>query len=162
MQLVHSECYADQSSVHYLCTPQKGRLVIPVTDQAKAMLWNHPGPLLTLKYHHGTHTSPESSPKGNESGFGHVAFQVDNVSKAVDKARAEQVHILEEAAEGPSTNCAFIRDPDGHAVQLSQRYKQPIYRGPGKVVFDGEWSDPPVPKIRGLINGMANMYRTLH
>lgn len=54
------------------------------------------------------------------TGFGHLAVEVDDVYRAVDKIRQQGGNILREA--GPmnagTTIIAFVEDPDGYQIEL--------------------------------------------
>ena len=54
------------------------------------------------------------------TGFGHLAVEVDDVYRAVDKIRQQGGKILREA--GPmnagTTIIAFVEDPDGYQIEL--------------------------------------------
>ena len=56
------------------------------------------------------------------SGFGHVAFGVDDVYRVCDELRAKGVKIVREP--GPmkhgGSEIAFIEDPDGYRLELIQ------------------------------------------
>ena len=56
------------------------------------------------------------------SGFGHVAFGVDDVYRVCDELRAKGVKIVREP--GPmkhgGSEIAFIQDPDGYRLELIQ------------------------------------------
>ena len=54
------------------------------------------------------------------NGFGHLAFEVDDVYEACEAARKQGARIIREA--GPmnagTTICAFLEDPDGYQIEL--------------------------------------------
>lgn len=54
------------------------------------------------------------------TGFGHLAIEVDDVYSACDKIRAAGGTITREPGpvKGGSTEIAFVRDPDGYAIEL--------------------------------------------
>ncbi|MDX1398369.1 MAG: lactoylglutathione lyase [Oceanospirillum sp.] len=54
------------------------------------------------------------------SGFGHLAIEVDDVYSACDKIRAAGGTITREPGpvKGGTTEIAFVRDPDGYAIEL--------------------------------------------
>lgn len=68
----------------------------------------------------------ESSDKPvNWAGFGHIAFDVDDVQKAVDMVLAEggtrigKVSTLEVSGKGTIT-FAYVRDPEGNIIELQK------------------------------------------
>ncbi|WP_086480350.1 lactoylglutathione lyase [Oceanospirillum sanctuarii] len=54
------------------------------------------------------------------SAFGHLAIEVDDVYSACDKIRAAGGTITREPGpvKGGTTEIAFVRDPDGYAIEL--------------------------------------------
>ena len=54
------------------------------------------------------------------SAFGHLAIEVDDVYSACDKIRAAGGTIAREPGpvKGGTTEIAFVRDPDGYAIEL--------------------------------------------
>lgn len=55
--------------------------------------------------------------------FGHIALEVDDVYQACDDIRQRGGIISREPGpvKGGSTEIAFVRDPDGYAIELIQR-----------------------------------------
>ncbi|OPX55289.1 lactoylglutathione lyase [Oceanospirillum multiglobuliferum] len=55
--------------------------------------------------------------------FGHLAVEVEDVYQACDKIRASGGVITREPGpvKGGSTEIAFVRDPDGYAIELIAR-----------------------------------------
>jgi lactoylglutathione lyase len=57
------------------------------------------------------------------TGFGHVAIQVQDIDAACDRVRAHGGEVTREP--GPmkhgTTILAFVRDPDGYAIEFIQR-----------------------------------------
>lgn len=55
--------------------------------------------------------------------FGHIALEVDNVYQACDDIRQRGGTISREPGpvKGGSTEIAFVRDPDGYAIELIQK-----------------------------------------
>ncbi len=54
------------------------------------------------------------------SGYGHIAIEVDDVYRAVEDIRKRGGEISREASpmKGGSRVLAFVRDPDGYAIEL--------------------------------------------
>ncbi len=69
---------------------------------------------LELTYNWGT----ESYDHGNA--FGHVAIEVDDVYRACDTIREAGGNVTREPGpvKGGTTEIAFVRDPDGYAIEL--------------------------------------------
>ena len=70
--------------------------------------------VLELTYNWGT----DSYDLGNA--FGHLAIEVDDVYQACDQNRAAGGQITREPGpvKGGTTEIAFVRDPDGYAIEL--------------------------------------------
>ncbi|MDN3652200.1 lactoylglutathione lyase [Thalassotalea ponticola] len=56
------------------------------------------------------------------SAFGHIAIEVDNVYTACDKIKALGGVVSREPGpvKGGTTEIAFVKDPDGYAIELIQ------------------------------------------
>merc|ERR1712224_746321 len=61
-------------------------------------------------------------------GFGHIAFNCDDVYAATDKLLANGVSFQKKPDEGRMKGLAFALDPDGYWVELVRR--MPIFPGP--------------------------------
>ena len=55
--------------------------------------------------------------------FGHIAIEVENVYDACDKIREQGGVISREPGpvKGGTTEIAFVKDPDGYAIELIQK-----------------------------------------
>lgn len=55
--------------------------------------------------------------------FGHIAIEVDDVYAACDKIRSQGGVITREPGpvKGGTTEIAFVKDPDGYAIELIQK-----------------------------------------
>lgn len=73
--------------------------------------------VLELTYNWGT----DSYDLGNA--FGHIALEVDNVYQACDEIRQQGGVISREPGpvKGGTTEIAFVKDPDGYAIELIQK-----------------------------------------
>lgn len=72
------------------------------------------------------------------------------------------VTVRKTVGAGIPSSSAYVCDPDGYWLELMPRHKAPVYRQLGKTVLDGEWTEQPPNKIRGLLTGMQGLYRTMH
>lgn len=153
-------------TTYYLSGTRANSVVVPGSDQTRTRLWNE-GPVLALKHIHGTENSKVqvySAPQLSihSRGYGHVALLVDDVLKSCNQMSSSGVRVHKEVGQGLPAASAYVIDPDGYWVELMPKYKAPVYRSPGKFVFDGEWSEYPPQKIRGLQSGLNALYRTMH
>lgn len=73
--------------------------------------------VLELTYNWGV----DSYDLGNA--FGHIAIEVDDIYNACDKIRALGGVISREPGpvKGGTTEIAFVKDPDGYAIELIQK-----------------------------------------
>jgi lactoylglutathione lyase len=69
-----------------------------------------------------THWRDKSSVKEGDN-FDHIAFEVDDVTIAVNRLRGSGVAIAMEpfSLQGSSSKIAFIKDPDGNWLELIQQ-----------------------------------------
>jgi lactoylglutathione lyase len=89
---------------------------------------NHPdGSLMLVYLHIGGDRFLELFPRGPEPdpdrvhSFRHICLLTDDIRGAVERLRAQGVAIDREVTEGLDTNLqAWIRDPDGNAIELMQ------------------------------------------
>jgi lactoylglutathione lyase len=89
---------------------------------------NHPdGSLMLVYLHIGGDRFLELFPGGPEPdpdrvhSFRHICLLTDDIRGAVEQLRAQGVVIDREVKEGLDTNLqAWIRDPDGNAIELMQ------------------------------------------
>jgi len=96
----------------------------PKTDEAKRVLNGRFDPILELTHNHGTedqegpayHTG-NTDPKG----FGHLAFLCDNIEKACEDLKQNNISFKKLPQEGKIKGIAFALDPDGYWVELIQR-----------------------------------------
>lgn len=73
--------------------------------------------VLELTYNWGDNTYE----KGNA--YGHVAFAVDNIYAFCEKLEADGADVYRKPGpvKGGSTVIAFVRDPDGYAIELIEK-----------------------------------------
>jgi len=143
MKLVHKYDFPQfKFSLYFLERPREGQALpgsVPSAESEK-YLWTMQGTTLELTHNHGTESDPdfkgywsgnqgkdlpESSPlylkDGPVRGFGHVAFNVDDVyatSEALEKAG---VKFQKRPDEGRMKGLAFALDPDGYWIEIVQR-----------------------------------------
>ncbi len=73
--------------------------------------------VLELTYNWGDNTYE----KGNA--YGHVAFAVDNIYAFCEKLEADGADVYRKPGpvKGGSTDIAFVREPDGYAIELIEK-----------------------------------------
>eukprot|EP00927_Polykrikos_kofoidii_P084062 TRINITY_DN8763_c0_g2_i1.p1 TRINITY_DN8763_c0_g2~~TRINITY_DN8763_c0_g2_i1.p1 ORF type:complete len:372 (+),score=66.83 TRINITY_DN8763_c0_g2_i1:66-1118(+) len=142
MKLVHKYDFPTFNfSLYFLERPRDDQAVpenVP-SDESEKYLWTMPGCTLELTHNHGTELDnefqvwsgntgrdlPEHSPlylkDGPVRGFGHIAFNVEDVyatSKALEEAGMK---FQKKPDEGRMKGLAFALDPDGYWIELVQR-----------------------------------------
>ncbi len=112
----------------------------PTTKASEKYLWDMNGPVtLELTHNHGSETDtnfkvwsgnsgsdlPPESPffleSGPVRGFGHIAFNVDDVYAFSEKLEQEGVKFQKRPNEGRMKGLAFALDPDGYWLELCAR-----------------------------------------
>lgn len=114
-------------SLYFLTTLPVGETydLIPGTQEAHDYLWTMDRVTLELTHNHGTEHDADFTGyhPGNEEkdGFGHVAFNCEDVYEATEKLLEEGVSFKKKPDEGRMKGIAFAYDPDGYWVELIKR-----------------------------------------
>jgi len=98
--------------------------LIPGTKEAHDYMWSIEGTALELTYNYGTEKDDfEGYHPGNEEkdGFGHIAFNTDDVYAACEKLEDAGVTFKKKPDEGRMKGLAFAYDPDGYWVEIVKR-----------------------------------------
>jgi len=97
----------------------------PGSVEANTFLWTYSGTVLELTHNHGTESDANCKyNNGNvepNRGFGHVAFNTDDVYAASAKLDAEGVKFQKKPDEGRMKGLAFALDPDGYWLEIVKR-----------------------------------------
>eukprot|EP00051_Salpingoeca_urceolata_P010124 m.123449 g.123449 ORF g.123449 m.123449 type:complete len:330 (+) comp16588_c0_seq1:4831-5820(+) len=95
----------------------------PGTDEAHRFLWTTNLVTLELTHNYGTESDDSKYHVGNQEGdgFGHIAFNCDDVYAASDKLAAAGVGFKKKPDEGRMKGLAFAYDPDGYWVEIVKR-----------------------------------------
>jgi len=96
----------------------------PGTDAAHKYLWTTDGVTLELTHNYGTENQADFKyHPGNEEGdgFGHVAFNTDDVYAASAKLEEAGIAFKKKPDEGRMKGLAFCYDPDGYWVEIVKR-----------------------------------------
>jgi len=112
--------------LYFLTTLPKGEeyKLTPGTEDAHKYLWSMKGATLELTHNYGTENDADFKyHPGNQEkdGFGHVAFNVNDVYAACDKFEAQGCTFKKKPDEGRMKGLAFVYDPDGYWVEIVKR-----------------------------------------
>lgn len=145
MKLVHKYDFpAFKFSLYFLELPREGQAVpdsVP-SDASEKYLWTMKGTTLELTHNWGTETDPEfkghwsgnsgsdlpeDSPlflkDGPTRGFGHIAFNVEDVYETSAALEKVGVRFQKRPDEGRMKGLAFALDPDGYWIEIVAREK---------------------------------------
>jgi lactoylglutathione lyase len=89
----------------------------PGTKEAHDYMWSIKGTALELTWNYGTEDDPSQKyHPGNQEkdGFGHIAFNTDDVYAACEKLEKAGVSFKKKPDEGRMKGLAFAYDPDGY------------------------------------------------
>lgn len=107
-------------SLYFLATLPEGEEynLTPGTQKAHDYLWTMDRVALELTHNHGTETDPDFKGyhAGNQEkdGFGHVAFNCNDVYEACSELEEKGVSFKKKPDEGRMKGLAFAYDPDGY------------------------------------------------
>jgi len=139
----------------------------PGSDEANEFLWKYNGTLLEFTHNYGTEATPDFKyNNGNvepNRGFGHVAFNCDDVWAASAKLEAEGVKFHKRPDEGRMKGIAFALDPDGYWLELvkrSESAKIPTYFNLSQTMLRIKDPEKSIPFYRDVL-GMT-LVRTSH
>lgn len=99
----------------------------PGTQEAHDYMWSIEGTALELTYNYGTEAETfEGYHPGNEEkdGFGHIAFNVNDVYSTCEKMEAAGVSFKKKPDEGRMKGLAFAYDPNGYWVEIVKRVEE--------------------------------------
>lgn len=151
MKLVHRYDFpAFKFSLYFLEKLRDGQPApesVPSAESEK-YLWTMKGCCLELTHNHGTESDPdfkgywsgnhgkdvpESSPlymkDGPNRGFGHIAFNVDDVYATSAELEKNGVKFQKRPDEGRMKGLAFALDPDGYWIEVVKR-EEGIFKEP--------------------------------
>lgn len=96
----------------------------PGTQEAHDYMWSIEGTCLELTYNYGTEEQDDFKHHvGNQEkdGFGHIAFNTDDVYDACNVLEQKGVKFKKKPNEGRMKGIAFAYDPDGYWVEIVKR-----------------------------------------
>eukprot|EP00008_Paramoeba_atlantica_P011318 CAMPEP_0201491690 /NCGR_PEP_ID=MMETSP0151_2-20130828/30817_1 /ASSEMBLY_ACC=CAM_ASM_000257 /TAXON_ID=200890 /ORGANISM="Paramoeba atlantica, Strain 621/1 / CCAP 1560/9" /LENGTH=288 /DNA_ID=CAMNT_0047878165 /DNA_START=150 /DNA_END=1016 /DNA_ORIENTATION=+ len=117
-------------SLYFLATlPQdeiaKLQSITPGSEEAHSYLWNMKHTTLELTHNYGTENQEDFSVNnGNvepHRGFGHIAFNTEDVYKCSEELEADGVKFKKRPDEGNMKGLAFALDPDGYWIEIVKR-----------------------------------------
>jgi lactoylglutathione lyase len=142
MQLVHKYDFPQMKfSLYFLERTRDGvTLPTPGTKESEKYLWSMQGTTLELTHNHGSEEDPDFSVWSGNSGsdlpkdsplyredvvrgFGHVAFNVEDVYEVSKRLEEGGVKFQKRPDEGRMKGLAFALDPDGYWIELVSRTK---------------------------------------
>lgn len=116
-------------SLYFLTTLPEGTeyTLKPGTQAAHDHLWTYEGVTLELTHNHETPEDFKGYYAGNQEkdGFGHIAFNCDDVYDATEQLVKAGVSFKKKPDEGRMKGLAFAYDPDGYWVELVKRACEP-------------------------------------
>jgi len=143
MTLIHWMDYPQwKFTVYFLEVLQEGQVVPPCTmekstAESERYLFSMNGHAIELTHNHGSESDPNfkvwSGNTGKDAsgdlyaeepatrGFGHVAFNCDDVYKACEKLEANGVKFQKKPDDGRMKGLAFALDPDGYWLEIVKR-----------------------------------------
>mmetsp|Transcript_36629 Transcript_36629/g.53809 ORF Transcript_36629/g.53809 Transcript_36629/m.53809 type:complete len:342 (-) Transcript_36629:378-1403(-) len=112
--------------LYFLTTLPEGETykLTPGTKEAHDYMWSLEGTAMELTHNYGTEDpSFKGYHAGNQEkdGFGHVAFNTDDVYAACEKLEQAGVAFKKKPDEGRMKGLAFAYDPDGYWVEILKR-----------------------------------------
>jgi lactoylglutathione lyase len=112
--------------VFFLTTLKEGDeyTLTPGTQEAHDFMWSIEGTCLELTYNYGTETQEDFKyHAGNDErdGFGHIAFNTDDVYDACERLEQNGVRFKKKPDEGRMKGIAFAYDPDNYWVEIVKR-----------------------------------------
>ena len=124
MRLVVEKHFSDFSLYFMGSVPDDVTLADPTSAAAHDYASSISYTLLELTHNHGTENDPAFRyHNGNTEprGFGHIAFLADELEATCAALEADGVEFTKRPHEGRMRSIAFVKDPDGYAVELVQR-----------------------------------------
>mmetsp|Transcript_32365 Transcript_32365/g.75136 ORF Transcript_32365/g.75136 Transcript_32365/m.75136 type:complete len:360 (+) Transcript_32365:55-1134(+) len=144
MKLVHWIRFDDFKFTVYFLERQKEGQVSPecsleqTSAECERYLWTMDGSTIELTHNHGTEMDdsfkvwngntgkdagegPNYAEEPAARGFGHIAFNVDDVYKTCEVLEAAGVRFQKKPDDGRMKGLAFALDPDGYWVEIVRR-----------------------------------------
>mmetsp|Transcript_36764 Transcript_36764/g.80623 ORF Transcript_36764/g.80623 Transcript_36764/m.80623 type:complete len:353 (-) Transcript_36764:122-1180(-) len=151
MKLIHRYDFPEfKFSLYFLERPREGQ-ALPKTVpslESEQYLWTMQGCCLELTHNYGSESDPdfkvwsgnhgrdlpESSPlymkDGPIRGFGHIAFNVDDVYATCDVLEKAGVKFQKKPDDGRMKGLAFALDPDGYWIEIVKRAETGVFSEP--------------------------------
>ncbi|CEL93298.1 unnamed protein product [Vitrella brassicaformis CCMP3155] len=138
MKTVHKYDFNEYGfSLYFLERPKDSEIaVLPPagTAESERYLWNMQNTTLELTHNHGSEKDDTFAVNnGNEEphrGFGHIAFNCDDVYKATEELLANGVQFRKKPDEGRMKGLAFALSPEGYWIEIVKRGKPGVHNEP--------------------------------
>jgi len=138
MKLVHTYHFPQWSfSVYFLESQRDGFTNPTYGAESEQYLWNMRGTTIELTHNHGSENDDDctfwnGNTGGDASGdlkaetpafrgFGHIAFNTDDVYAACEELEKNGVRFQKKPNEGRMKGLAFALDPDGYWIEIVRR-----------------------------------------
>lgn len=138
MKLVHTYDFPQwKFSIYFLELQPQGFTSPAQGEESEQYIWNMQGTVLELTHNHGSENDDNFSVwNGNTGadasgalhadepkarGFGHIAFNTDDVYTASEELEKNGVKFHKRPDEGNMKGLAFALDPDGYWIELVKR-----------------------------------------
>lgn len=112
-------------SVYTMATlpPDNSYTIKPGTQEAHDFKWRMTGTSIEFVYNYGTESDDTKYHIGNADshGFGHIAFNVEDVYAACEILDKNGVSFKKKPDEGRMKGLAFALDPDGYWIEVVKR-----------------------------------------
>eukprot|EP01083_Nonionella_stella_P064199 167105_1 len=127
MVLLHQNEIKEKGITLYYLVSSKANTKYPDTSskEAEQLLWSYDGGVLQLEYHDGDDTNDKFIiNSGNTKpfrGFGHIAFNTNDVFAACTELEKNNVSFKKKPNEGRMKGLAFAYDPNGYWIEIVSR-----------------------------------------
>lgn len=126
-------------SLYFLITPphdeeEKKKLPQPNTLESEKYLWNLKGVALELTHNHNTTEQLGNGNTDKDKGFGHIAFNCENVNEFCDILLKNNVKFHKLPHEGKMKTIAFALDPNNYWIEIVKRSSEVAWKNKKDIV----------------------------
>ena len=140
MILLDKKEFNDRGVTFYFLISPKDKTTkypLPSSKESQDLLWSfndNYGGILQLRYDHGANNDPDYKiNNGNiepNRGFGHIAFNTNDVYKACELLEKNGVTFKKKPDEGRMKGLAFAYDPNGYWIEIVKRSEKNTFTVP--------------------------------